>query len=149
MLMDEFGLPLGEIAEKVGKSKPAVSNRIRLLELPEDVLAMVERKQLTEGHGRAILAVSDHEGRRKLAREIIRKGMSVRAAERAARWAGARTRPRRQPVRLDPALVARAKAAADRITGFSTRVRGGRLEVPFADETELAELVEALEARSR
>ena len=97
MLMDEFGLPLGEIAEKVGKSKPAVSNRIRLLELPEDVLAMVERKQLTEGHGRAILAVSDHEGRRKLAREIIRKGMSVRAAERAARWAGARTRPRGPP----------------------------------------------------
>ena len=149
MLIDEFGLPLGEVAEKVGKSKPAVSNRIRLLELPEDVLAMLERKQLTEGHARAILAVSDHEARRKLAREIIRKGMSVRAAERAARWAGARTRPRRQPVRLDPALVARAKAAADVITGFSTRVRGGRLEVPFADETELAELVEALEARSR
>ena len=149
MLIDEFGLPLGEVAERVGKSKPAVSNRIRLLELPEDVLAMLERKQLTEGHARAILAVSDHEARRKLAREIIRKGMSVRAAERAARWAGARTRPRRQPVRLDPALVARAKAAADVITGFSTRVRGGRLEVPFADETELAELVEALEARSR
>ena len=149
MLIDEFGLLLGEVAVKVGKSKPAVSNRIRLLELPEDVLAMLERKQLTEGHARAILAVSDHEARRKLAREIIRKGMSVRAAERAARWAGARTRPRRQPVRLDPALVARAKAAADVITGFSTRVRGGRLEVPFADETELAELVEALEARSR
>jgi ParB family chromosome partitioning protein len=149
MLIDEFGLLLGEVAEKVGKSKPAVSNRIRLLELPEDVLAMLERKQLTEGHARAILAVSDHEARRRLAREIIRKGMSVRAAERAARWAGARRRPRRQPVRLDPALVARAKAAADRITGFSTRVRGGRLEVPFADEAELAELVEALEARSR
>jgi ParB family transcriptional regulator, chromosome partitioning protein len=148
MLLDEFGLALGDVAERVGKSKPAVSNRIRLLELPEDVLAMLERKQLTEGHARAILAVPDHETRRKLAREIIRKGMSVRAAERAARWAGARTRPRRQPVRLDPSLVARAKAAADRITGFSTRVRGGKLEIPFADELELAELVEALEAAS-
>jgi ParB family transcriptional regulator, chromosome partitioning protein len=148
MLIDEFGLSLGEVGEQVGKSKPAVSNRIRLLELPGDVLAMLERKQLTEGHARAILAVSDHETRRRLAREIIRKGMSVRAAERAARWAGAKTRPRRQAARLDPALVARATAAADRLTGFSTHVRGGKLEIPFADETELAELVEALEAAS-
>jgi ParB family chromosome partitioning protein len=146
MLMDEFELSLGELAERVGKSKPAVSNRVRLLELPEDVLAMLERKQLTEGHARAVLAVPDHEGRRRLARAIVQKGLSVRAAERAARWAGARQKPRRQVARLDPALVARAKAAADRITGFSSRIAGGRLEIPFADETELAELVEALEA---
>ena len=148
LLLDEFGLPLGDVAEKVGKSKPSVSNRVRLLELPEDVLAMVERRQLTEGHARAVLAVPDHEGRRKLARQIVQKGMSVRAAERAARWAGAKTKPRRQPVRLDPDLVSRAKEAADRITGFSTRVSRGRLEIPFADETELAELVEALENAS-
>jgi ParB family chromosome partitioning protein len=145
MLLDEFGLSLGEVAEKVGKSKPAVSNTVRLLELPEDVLAMVERRQLTEGHARAVLAVPDHEGRRKLARAIVQKGLSVRAAERAARWAGAKKKPRRQAVRFDPALVARAKAAADRITGFSSRVSRGRLEIPFTDETELAELVEALE----
>jgi len=145
MLLDEFGLSLGEVAEKVGKSKPAVSNTVRLLELPEDVLAMVERRQLTEGHARAVLAVPDHEGRRKLARAIVQKGLSVRAAERAARWAGAKKKPRRQAVRFDPALVARAKTAADRITGFSSRVSRGRLEIPFTDETELAELVEALE----
>jgi ParB family chromosome partitioning protein len=145
MLLDEFGLALGEVAERIGKSKPAVSNRVRLLELPEDVLAMIERKQLTEGHARAVLAVPDHDGRRRLAREIVRKGMSVRAAERAARWAGAKKKPRRQTVRLDPTLVARAKQAADRITGFSSRVTRGRLEIPFADEAELEELVEALE----
>ncbi|TML20050.1 MAG: ParB/RepB/Spo0J family partition protein [Actinobacteria bacterium] len=145
MLLDEFGLSLGEVAEKVGKSKPAVSNTVRLLELPEDVLAMVERRQLTEAHARAVLAVPDHEGRRKLARAIVQKGLSVRAAERAARWAGAKKKPRRQAVRFDPALVARAKAAADRITGFSSRVSRGRLEIPFTDETELAGLVEALE----
>jgi ParB family transcriptional regulator, chromosome partitioning protein len=145
MLLDEFALSLGEVAEKVGKSKPAVSNRIRLLELPEDVLAMVERRQLSEGHARAVLAVPDHDGRRKLARQIVQKGMSVRDAERAARWAGAKTKPRKQAVRLDPDLVARAKDAADRITGFSTKVTRGRLEIPFGDETELAELVEALE----
>jgi len=145
VILDEFGLSLGDLAEQVGKSKPAVSNRVRLLELPEDVLKMVERGQLSEGHARAVLAVPDHEGRRALARKIVQKGMSVRAAERAARWAGAKTKPRRQQVRLDPALVARARNAADRITGFTSRVAGNRLEIAFADETELEELVEALE----
>jgi ParB family transcriptional regulator, chromosome partitioning protein len=145
VLLDEFSLSLTDVAEKVGKSKPAVSNATRLLELPEDVLAMIERRQLSEGHARAVLAVPDHEGRRKLARTIVQKGLSVRAAERAARWAGAKTKPRRQAARLDPALVARAKAAADRIKGFSSRVSRGKLEVAFADETELAELAEALE----
>ena len=145
VVLDEFGLSLGDLAEQVGKSKPAVSNRVRLLELPEDVLKMLERGQLTEGHARAVLAVPDHEGRRALARKIVQKGMSVRAAERAARWAGAKTKQRRQQAKLDPALVARAKTAADRITGFSSRVVSNRLEISFADETELEELVEALE----
>lgn len=144
VLTDEFGLGLGEIAERVGRSKPAVSNRMRLLELPEDVLGMVERKQLSEGHARAVLAVPDHEGRRALARRIVRQGLSVRAAERAARWAGARTKPRKQ-VAIDPALAARAKTAADRITGFSSRVAAGKLEIAFGDEQGLEELAEALE----
>ena len=122
---------------------PAVA--LRLLELPEDVLAMLERRQLTEGHARAVLAVPDHEGRRRLAREIVRKGMSVRAAERAARWAGAKKKPRQQATRFDPDLVARAKAAADRITGFSSRVARGSLVISFQDEAGLEELVEALE----
>jgi len=85
VLVDEFDLSLGEVADRVGKAKPTVSNRLRLLELPDDVLAMLERGELTEGHARAVLAVPDHEGRRKLARQIVRSGMSVRAAERADR----------------------------------------------------------------
>jgi len=149
VVLDEFGLALGDLAERVGKSKPAVSNRVRLLELPEDVLKMVERGQLTEGHARAVLAVPDHEGRRALARKIVQKGMSVRAAERAARWAGAKTKQRRPVSRLDPALVARAKVATDRITGFSSRIVSNRLEISFADETELEELVEALEQAAK
>ena len=77
LLLDEFDLGLGEIAERVGRSKPSVSNRMRLLDLPEDVLAMLERGELTEGHARAVLAVPDHEDRRRLARDIVRRGLSV------------------------------------------------------------------------
>lgn len=146
LLIDEFDLGLGEIAERVGRSKPAVSNRIRLLELPEDVLGLVERGDLTEGHARAVLAVPDNEGRRRLAREIVTKGLSVRAAERAARWAGARTRPRKRArAAIDPALAERVRVAFERATGFRPRVGATRVEIPVADEHALAELAEALE----
>ena len=143
VLLDEFGLSLGDVAERVGRSKPAVSNRLRLLELPDDVLWMLARGELTEGHARAVLAVPDHEGRRRLARRIARDGLSVRAAERAAQAAGARRRTR--VASLDPHLAERARVAAERLTGRRARVRAGRLEIDFADEHELAELVDALE----
>ncbi len=145
VLLDEFELALGAVAEQVGRSKPAVSNKLRLLDLPDDVLAMVERGELSEGHARAVLAVPGHDERKRLARQIVRQGMSVRAAEKAARWAGARTKTRRaHPV--DPALAARARAAAERLTGRSVSVRANRLEIEFADEVELEELVESLES---
>jgi ParB family transcriptional regulator, chromosome partitioning protein len=146
VLLDEFDLALGAVAERVGKSKPSVSNRLRLLELPDDVLAMLEGGELTEGHARAVLAVPGNDGRRRLARQIVRKSMSVRAAERAARWSGARTKPRRKGALVDPDLAARARAAGERLTGLGVRVRAGRLEIAFADEHELAELAEVLEA---
>jgi len=144
LLQDEFGLSLGEVAERVGRSKPSVSNRLRLLELPDDVLDRVERGQLSEGHARAVLSVPGNEERRALMRKIIRDGLSVRAAERAARWAGARTKPRRAAP-VDPELAARARAALERLTGAPVKVGGRRIEIPFGDEIELAELVESLE----
>jgi len=148
VLLDEFGLALGEVAERVGRSKPSVSNRVRLLDLPDDVLGMLERGQLTEGHARAVLAVPDHEGRRRLAREIVQKGLSVRAAEQRAKWAGAKQKPRVRAASVDPALAARVRDAFERLTGFHAKVGSGRVELPFADEHELAELAEALELAS-
>ena len=149
LLIDEFGLSLGEVSERVGRSKPSVSNRMRLLDLPDDVLGMVERGELTEGHARAVLAVPDQEGRRRLAREIVKTGMSVRAAERRrAGPAPGRSRAERSAP-VDPALAARVRAAAERLTGLPVRVTRGRLEIQFADEYELAELAEALERYAR
>lgn len=144
VLQDEFGLSLGEVAERVGRSKPSVSNRLRLLDLPDDVLELLARGAITEGHARAVLGVHGNEERRRLAAQIVRRGLSVRAAELAARAAGAQTKSRRGSV--DPALVGRARAALARLTGTeAVRVGPSRIEIAFADETELAELVEALE----
>jgi ParB family transcriptional regulator, chromosome partitioning protein len=148
VLIDEFSLSLGEVAERVGRSKPSVSNRIRLLDLPDDVLGMVERGQLTEGHARAVLAVPDHEGRRRLAREIVQKGLSVRVAEQRAKWAGAKQKPRVRATPVDPALASRVRDALQRLTGFHAKVSSGRVELLFADEHELEEIAEALERAS-
>ena len=143
-LIDEFELSLGEVAERVGRSKPGVSNRLRLLELPDEVLWMLARGELTEGHARAVLGLPDDETRLRVARRVVRDGMTVRATERAAQEGGARRRPRAAPV--DPALAERARAAAERLTGLPSRVAAGKLELHFGDETRLAELVETLEA---
>jgi ParB family transcriptional regulator, chromosome partitioning protein len=143
-LVDEFDLSLGELAERIGRSKPSVSNRLRLLELPEEILWMLARGELTEGHARAVLAIPEDDGRLRLARRVVREGMTVRATERAAQESGARRRPRSTPV--DPALAERARAAAERLTGLPARVSAGRLELHFGDETRLTELVEVLEA---
>jgi len=148
VLIDEFSLSLGEVAERVGRSKPSVSNRIRLLDLPDDVLGMVERGQLTEGHARAVLAVPDHEGRRRLAREIVQKGLSVRVAEQRAKWAGAKQKPRVRATPVDPAIAGRVRDAMQRLTGFHAKVSSGRVELLFADEHELEEIAEALERAS-
>lgn len=144
VLMDEFSLSLGDMAERVGRSKPTISNRIRLLELPEDVIGLLERGLISEGHARAILAVPGHDERRALARQVVRKGLTVRATERAARWAGARTKPRRAR-RISPTVAARARTAIEGVVGSAVRVTDTRIEIPFSDETELEEIIEAFE----
>jgi ParB family transcriptional regulator, chromosome partitioning protein len=144
-LVDEFELSLGEVADQVGRSKPSVSNRLRLLELPEEVLWMLARGDLSEGHARAVLSLQDDDARRRLARRVVKEGLTVRSAERAAQEGGAKRRPRKISL-VDPALADRARAAAERLTGLPSRVTSGALQVRFGDETSLEELVEALEA---
>jgi ParB family chromosome partitioning protein len=144
VLLDEFGLSLGGVAERVGKAKSTVSNRVRLLELPEDVLWMLARGELTERHARAVLAVPDREGQKKLAKRIVEQGLSAVAAERAAQDAGAKRKPRKKSA-VDPGLAGRVREAFERATGFKARVGPDQVVVEFRDEHELEELAEALE----
>ena len=143
-LIDEFELSLGDVAERVGRSKAAVSNRVRLLDLPEPVLWMLARGEITEGHARAVLALPDDGDRVRLARRILRDGMTVRAAERAAQEGGARRKPRIRTA-VDSALADRARAAAHTLTGLPVRVTSGHLDIAYDGDTGLAELVETLE----
>ncbi len=84
-LVEDLGLSKEELGKRVGRSRPQISNLIRLLDLPDDVLDMLEQGELTEGHGRAILQVPDHADRRKLAKQAKKEGWSVRQTESGAR----------------------------------------------------------------
>lgn len=83
-LVDDLGLTKEEVAKRVGKSRVAVSNLIRLLNLPDEVVQMVEDGMLSEGHGRALLRAEDSVAIRRLAHEAVDRGWSVRETERQA-----------------------------------------------------------------
>lgn len=80
-LMERFGLTQEKVAARLGKSRPAVANAMRLLALPEDIQEMVREGQLSPGHARAIMAIPDPDVQRDAARRIADKGLSVREAE--------------------------------------------------------------------
>src|SRR5215217_3546733 len=87
MLVDDLGLTKQEVGRRVGRSRVAISNLVRLLELPEEALELIETGALSEGHGRAILLCKDHAKRRQLALDVRDGGWSVRETERLAREA--------------------------------------------------------------
>jgi ParB family chromosome partitioning protein len=80
-LMERFGLTQEKVAERLGKSRPAVANALRLMTLPEDIQEMVREGKLSPGHARAIMAIQDPEAQRAAAQRIAAKGLSVREAE--------------------------------------------------------------------
>ena len=84
-LVEDLGLTHKDLGRRIGRSRPALSNLLRLLELPEDVLELLERGVLSEGHGRALLMAEDHAARRSLARAAAAEGWSVRRTEDRAR----------------------------------------------------------------
>ena len=146
-LVEELGLTREDVGRRVGRSRVAVSNLIRLLDLPEDVLALIERGDLTEGHGRALLLAEDHADRRRLAREAVAGEWSVRTTEAKAREAGkgsAQPRVRLAPkggVHPDQAEAAEVIAdALGAVLGTEVRVKpaksGYRIELTVADPEE-------------
>ena len=148
-LVDELGLSKEELARRVGRSRPAVSNLIRLLDLPDEALALLESGELSEGHGRALLGVRGNDDRRRLARDAARAGWSVRETENRAKLAG---QPRRGGVRpkADPEEIAAMRDAAERLEsalGHEVRVRPKGDEV--AVEIRFDDLNEALALAAR
>lgn len=155
MLVDDLGLSKAEVGRRVGKSRVAVSNLVRLLELPDDVLDSIEAGALTEAHGRAILTCKDHDDRKRLGRDAREHGWSVRETERRARELEAGGPPKREAAEVHPdlaeALVATEEALSAAL-GLPVRARtkgdGCRIEIDFESLDDARELGERLaEAR--
>jgi ParB family chromosome partitioning protein len=152
-LVDELGLTKEELARRVGRSRPAVSNLIRLLELPDETLEMLETRALSEGHGRALLGVQGNDVRRRLSRDAVRGGWSVRETENRVRLAGQpKARPRRVPA--DPEVEAALEDVGDALEsalGREVRVRtkggGIAVELHFGDVEEAHALARRLRKR--
>jgi len=130
-LVEELDLTREDVGLRVGRSRVAVSNLIRLLDLPDEALELIERRDLTEGHGRALLLAEDHTVRRRLAREAVESHWSVRELEAHARSAAARQgKPpaQRRSVTLHPDQ----QAAIDQIADSLGAALGAELEVRAA-----------------
>jgi ParB family chromosome partitioning protein len=158
VLMDEYDLTQEEVAVRVGKSRPAVGNALRLLGLPEEVKAKLQSGELTAGHARAVLSVSGAEAQVALAREIVERGLPKSEAERVA------SQQRARPGVARPRAASRARSSQDpnwravaedltRKLGtrvrLTPRARGGTIEIEFYSVPELDRLVHQLTGYAR
>jgi ParB family chromosome partitioning protein len=123
-LVDELGLSKEELARRVGRSRPAVSNLIRLLDLPDEALDLLEAGELSEGHGKALLAADGNDVRRRLARDAARGGWSVRETENRVKLA---SQPKKRRTKTD--LSAEESAALARVADEFEAALGHEVEV--------------------
>jgi ParB family chromosome partitioning protein len=152
-LVEELGLTREEVGRRVGRSRVAISNLLRLLDLPDEALTLVERGDLSEGHGRALLLADDHAERRRLARAAVDGAWSVRVLEQHAREANAGPRAARKGrAAVHPDQEAAAAEIAETLgaaLGTEVRVRprgtGYKVEIAFDNADDAA----ALAARVR
>ena len=155
-LIEELDVSKEDLARRVGRSRPAVSNLIRLLDLPDELLELLESGELSEGHGKALLAARGNDVRRRLGREAARHGWSVRETENRAKLAS-QPKDRSTAKRLDPEEQAALRDAADRLEsalGHEVRVRPRKgeevaVEIRFDDLDEALALARRLGTRPR
>ena len=155
-LVEELGLTREEVGLRVGRGRVAVSNLIRLLDLPDEALDLLERRELSEGHGRALLLVADNSLRRNLARRAVAEGWSVRELESRARSAADAPVP---PTSTEPDATSESphpdrQAAIDQISdalgtalGADVKVRAGARG--YTVQLRLSSLEEALNLAER
>lgn len=147
-LLDEFDLTQDEVAQRVGKDRSTIANRLRLLGLRGQARRWLEEGRLSAGHAKALLSVADEEVRQKLARRVVEEGLSVRQTEQLAKKAGTgvKRKQRPQPER-DPHWVA-LEDEFRRVLGTKVNVvrqgSRGRIEIEFYGEEDIERILAVL-----
>lgn len=154
-LLEDFACTHEELAQRIGRSRPQISNTLRLLRLSPAVQRRVAAGVLSAGHARSLLAVPDSDAQDRLAARVVAEGISVRALEEIVALGDATddALPRRRPLkRTDPATSEFAARLSDR---FETRVKvdvgksKGRITVEFATLEDLQRIVDIMDPRNR
>lgn len=151
-LIDTFGLSQEEVADRVGRSRPAIANALRLLKLPPDVQVEIESGRISAGHARAILSLEKDADQRRLRDEILLKGLSVRQAEQRAAQISSPSRPARSQQKTPTPPDPNAKRLQEElIERFTCRVavktidqNRGKIEIYYDSLDELERVLNAL-----
>ena len=153
VLMEEYGLTQEQVAQQMGKSRPAITNTLRLLALPDDLMAMVESGALSAGHARAILGAPTAALRREAARQVVERQLSVRQTEALVR---ALQKPQREPKKSDPDLGLYLGELEKDLTGrlgrkvtISHRGKKGKIELEYYGDQDLEALLSLLQSLRR
>ncbi len=147
-LMDEFGLTQEETAERVGKSRPAVANALRLLSLDEKVLEMLRAGNITAGHAKAILMLKSEKKQVEAAQKIANLGLSVRQAELLCKNMAKEQPAKKEPAVLQVDYVKECEKSLSKRLGRGVKIvngkRKGRFELEFYGQEDLQNLLDAL-----
>ena len=148
VLMEEYGLTQEQAAARVGKSRPAVTNALRLLALPDEVREMVENGTLSAGHARAVLSLQNERLQKAAAQKIIALRLSVRQAESMCKRMAIEEKPPKPKTELTVDYVGECEKALTKHLGRRVKIvcgkRKGRFELDFYGEDDLQRLYDAL-----
>lgn len=151
-LLDTKGLTQEGLAKILSKSRSAIANTLRLMDLPQEVQDMMEEGQITAGHARAILAVPTEEGRIKLAQKVVAENLTVRQTEKLAPLFSV-TRDEIKPKNPTPQYFKRAARTLRQALDTTVKVKQVRgknkIEIEFKDEDDLARIIEQLSSGSQ
>lgn len=144
VLIDEHGFSQEEVAQSVGKSRPAIANSLRLLKLPQSILDLVSDGKISAGHARALLTLEEEKLMQELAEEIIKKDLSVRQVEKICKQ---KPKPEKEEVsEKKPSFYSMVELALNESLGRKIKVskskgkQGGILQIEFYSDEELTEL---------
>lgn len=147
-LLTEHQMTQAELADKVSKSRPAIANALRLLDLPDEVQEMIANNAITPGHARAVLSIPDEDRRMRLAQKIVDEGLSVREAEQLARLFAAGQSAERTARPVSPKSYKIVARKLRRLLATNVRVRQtadkGKIEIDFQGEEELERIYRML-----
>lgn len=150
ILMDHYGLTQDEVSQRVGKSRPAIANALRLLNLPSQVCDMVKNGALSSGHARALLSLgSENELQMKtIAGEIIKKGLSVREVEKIVKQDGDRAKSKSLSQKTASVVSGEVERSLTELLGRRVSVIAGKnkgvIEIEYYGEDDLKELARRL-----